>query len=109
MRIASTGETLTGEWVDDMLTGPGKSVRDDGTVYEGDFLDGVRHGFGTLTPGGDSAGRYEGAWVAGRRHGRGRIELPDGSTVVGQFDQGALVRVLEYTFARDSPWADPST
>jgi hypothetical protein len=72
------------------------TLRDAGHVYEGQFRNGCRHGFGTQTyvdgslyvgewgcgkrhgegtlmnAGGDE--RYEGEWHADRRHGEGRIE-----------------------------------
>lgn len=48
-------------------------------VYEGELLDGERHGYGTLTFAG-SAVVYEGQWQFGKRHGSGTIHYNEQKT-----------------------------
>lgn len=57
-----------------------------GSVYEGDFKQGVMHGIGTLT---DAAGAvYTGAFSDDRQNGRGRIEYKNGDWFEGNFESG---------------------
>ena len=55
-------------------------------VYDGDLVDGVREGQGTLAWGGGF--RYEGAFRAGLMHGDGELRTPAGATYRGQFRNG---------------------
>ena len=50
-----------------------------GDYYEGDFVDGMRHGEGTYV---EKGRRYTGAWRLSQRHGRG-VELWDNRDKVG--------------------------
>ena len=54
--------------------GHGRMVPGVGDVYEGGFRDDLKHGYGRctyLTTSGEHRGeRYEGEWVDGLRHGR---------------------------------------
>lgn len=54
-------------------------------VYEGDLVDGVRDGQGTLTWDGY---RYEGRFRAGLMHGDGVLATPTGAVYRGQFRNG---------------------
>ncbi|MYH15809.1 MAG: hypothetical protein F4149_11610 [Gammaproteobacteria bacterium] len=57
---------------------------DNGDVYEGDLVDGLRTGQGTYTW---VDGRtYTGAFVADRRHGEGVLTWKNGNRYEGQFD-----------------------
>lgn len=52
----------------------------DGSVYEGDFHKGHRHGQGLYTyANGDT---YEGEWYKGKKHGRGVYISKGGSSTV---------------------------
>ena len=54
-------------------------------LYEGDLLDGLPHGHGSLTtPDGD---RYEGQWEGGLPHGRGKRQWTDGSSFEGEWER----------------------
>mmetsp|Transcript_46259 Transcript_46259/g.86370 ORF Transcript_46259/g.86370 Transcript_46259/m.86370 type:complete len:440 (+) Transcript_46259:33-1352(+) len=77
-------------------------------VYEGEWLDGKKHGQGRLTFGEDGfyegsfqageitgTGRHElhgtvyvGDFLGGQKHGQGQLTKPDGTTYVGSFAQG---------------------
>jgi hypothetical protein len=56
-------------------TGQGILGYDDQTVYEGEFVDGLRNGQGTMVYGNGDI--YEGGWVNGQRTG------PDGQATEG--------------------------
>ncbi|XP_076160139.1 uncharacterized protein LOC143143112 isoform X4 [Ptiloglossa arizonensis] len=59
-------------------------------MYEGDWLDGKRHGFGVLSKiseNGTLRQRYTGDWVAGKKNGFGRSWYEDGSYYEGDFCQ----------------------
>ena len=59
---------------------------DDGTFYEGELKDGVRHGTGTLrTPTGYE---YTGTFVDGEIRGEGTARFPNGSVYEGAFVKG---------------------
>ena len=59
---------------------------EEGGVYEGMFVDGVRQGRGTYTlPDGF---KYTGQWVNGEIQGQGIAQYPNGSLFEGQFTDG---------------------
>jgi len=54
------GSKYTGEWKDDIQHGKGEMIRASGKVYNGDFVEGKRHGYGVCKfPDGS---KYEGYW-----------------------------------------------
>ncbi len=55
-------------------------------TYTGEWVNGVKHGQGTLTMGDGST--YEGTFVDGEITGQGLRRWPDGSTYSGQFRRG---------------------
>ena len=99
-------------WVGDYRgegAGEGTYIEPNGSVYEGQFLDGRRHLRGTMRYSngyvyvgewkhGTIHGRgrfvtgrgeeYDGEWFEGQRHGRGRAVYLDGSTYEGEFSAG---------------------
>ena len=55
----------------------------DGSRYDGEVLNGKRHGRGTYVwPDGS---RYSGDWRDGKKHGRGTYTWTDGTRHVGEF------------------------
>lgn len=58
----------------------------DGSVYEGECKDGIRHGQGIYTW--VSGNRYEGAWKEGKRHGKGKLVHASGAVYDGNFSDG---------------------
>jgi len=54
-------------------------------LYEGELLDGLPHGQGTLSTPDDD--RYEGQWKGGLPHGRGRKKWADGSSYEGDWER----------------------
>ncbi len=64
----------------------GVAVFDCGDVYEGAFVDGLRHGHGNFRLA--SGQTYEGEFVRSKPHGHGAISYPDGSMRQGAFRNG---------------------
>ena len=55
-------------------------------AYEGDWKDGLRHGYGKFTWGnGDT---YSGLWLEDKRHGQGTYVWHDGSKYKGNYSHG---------------------
>jgi hypothetical protein len=69
-------------------------------LYEGDVLDGVPHGRGTLTfyPGMQYK-KYEGEWRKNEAHGRGVLRYTNGDTFEGQWQEGLLHGHVVLTYA----------
>lgn len=109
-----TGEVYDGAWAEDQITGYGKLITAEGNVYEGDFTNGVLNGSELLNQVAtgsysvreaedtETAGTryiiryshrevYEGEVQDDRFHGEGSFTLSDGSTLVGQFENGEFV------------------
>jgi hypothetical protein len=71
------GSTYDGQWEDGMRHGTGRCVFMDFSIYEGEFREGEFHGFGKMTW--NDGGWYEGQWLNGEMHGKGREIRADGS------------------------------
>lgn len=71
------GSVYGGSWVDGMRHGKGKCVFVDGSEYDGEFREGNFHGQGKMTW--NDGGWYIGEWCDGEMHGRGKEIRPDGS------------------------------
>ncbi|KAG8461733.1 hypothetical protein KFE25_001351 [Diacronema lutheri] len=122
-RAPKTGEWYRGGWAADRYAGKGagRFVHADGSVYEGETLNGARHGDGVLVvppatkggvdvPGWTYKGRFRdndvdgrgelvftdgrrhvGGFEAGRKHGKGRFIWAGGDYTDGTWEQGELV------------------
>jgi hypothetical protein len=73
----------------DRPDGRGMKVYSDGSVYIGEWMNGMRHcleGKAVWTrPDGT---QYEGTWMKDMKHGTGKLQYPDGSLYQGEFAQG---------------------
>ena len=65
-----TGSKYKGAFHASAITGAGKVTWKNGDAYTGLFCDGYRHGNGILLSS-DHSFRYEGEWLVGKRHGFG--------------------------------------
>lgn len=87
-----------------LARGKGRATYEDGSEYEGAFIDGARHGFGTLLLAEDELdedddddsvdrqrARYAGSWSEDEPHGRGEQISSDGCVLKGTFHRGELV------------------
>lgn len=83
-------ELYDGPVVDGVRQGFGSLTRVDGSIYEGEFVDGLPS---------DSAGKllfpdgreYRGEVEAGRMHGNGTLEFANGDKYVGSFDTDEIM------------------
>jgi hypothetical protein len=80
------GQVYEGEYLDETRHGFGHFKYSDGSVYTGQWYCGLRQGFGTLTAKGGSS--YNGSWSHDLIHGQGVWRWPDGSTYVGESQHG---------------------
>ena len=85
------GSVYGGSWVDGMRHGRGKCIFVDGSEYEGEFREGNFHGQGKMTW--NDGGWYKGEWSDGEMHGKGREIRPDGSLRHdGEWSRGQPIR-----------------
>lgn len=67
-----------------MRNGPGLFFyKKSGDLYEGEFADDNREGFGTYVFG--TGGYYEGEWLQNKRVGKGIMKFSDGSKYIGEW------------------------
>ncbi len=83
---ANGGDALKGTFVDGQLHGAGKSINQDGSRYEGNFVRGKRERIGRMAwTNGQS---YDGVWRQNEMHGCGTRVSPSGGIVAGEFVDG---------------------
>jgi len=80
------GSLYVGEFINGVAEGNGVLTKTDGSRYEGGFKNGQYHGLGSLTA--PDGFKYEGQHKNGRSHGRGIMTLPNGVRFLGQFENG---------------------
>lgn len=56
-------------------------------LYEGEFVDGLRHGFGMYTYG-ETGNKYEGEWANNLKHGIGKMIFANEGEYFGRFENG---------------------
>jgi len=106
----TNGDKYTGEWKLDKRDGKGTCVSKSGAIYDGDWVTGLRHGYGVKSvirnseyekqysggwandkkegfganfyKGGD---KYEGEWFEGQRSGWGRQQYANGDMYEGEW------------------------
>jgi hypothetical protein len=69
--VKDAGGEYDGDLVDGVKHGRGKHTRSNGDVYDGEYTAGHEHGVGTLTY--SHGTTYEGEWQAGKKHGHGAL------------------------------------
>jgi hypothetical protein len=79
------GSSYEGEFLNGARHGQGKYVMWTGDVYEGAFVNGERTGKGVYTSN-MTKYRYEGEFVDGKKHGMGVLTEVDGSTTTGRWE-----------------------
>jgi hypothetical protein len=80
------GTLYEGDSVEGKMHGHGTRTYVDRTVYKGDWVKGKMHGHGTRTYVDRTV--YEGDWVDDKRHGRGKQTVPDGIVYEGEWRDG---------------------
>eukprot|EP01101_Sappina_pedata_P003226 TRINITY_DN1344_c0_g1_i1.p1 TRINITY_DN1344_c0_g1~~TRINITY_DN1344_c0_g1_i1.p1 ORF type:complete len:974 (-),score=262.23 TRINITY_DN1344_c0_g1_i1:154-3075(-) len=97
LTYVNSGNILSGQWVDDMISGKAKFTSDDGSFYDGAWKDNLRHGEGIYK---NALGTYEGFWKSGRRSGQGSMRYTNGSLYSGSWEndlphgQGMMVMTM---------------
>ncbi|CAJ1378162.1 unnamed protein product [Effrenium voratum] len=85
------GSKYEGELLRGMRNGEGSYQSQDGkTRYDGQWLDGKRHGNGKLTYSSDGPSFYDGGWQAGQKHGFGKQLWPSGNCYEGRWKMGKM-------------------
>lgn len=67
-------------------------------VYEGDFYENLRHGYGELNEFRINQA-YKGQWYFGKRHGQGVQRYADGSTYTGTFPPNSFKNLDSIKFS----------
>lgn len=80
------GTMYHGEWLDGLPHGDGRMVFVNGDVYDGTWSNGVRSGFGRWWS--QDGDEYSGDWEAGVQHGRGELRLRSGGGYWGDYQHG---------------------
>ena len=80
------GDSYTGDFLHDRLSGHGVYRFANGDVYEGDFVENKKQGFGKYTYADGEI--YEGGFYDDMRHGQGKMSKPDGASYEGTYDRG---------------------
>ena len=89
--------TYEGETLDGQRHGRGKFVYAHGATYEGEWAKGQKHGAGKLVEA--DGGTYEGDWMEDLKHGHGKEENADGSGYEGEYRMGQKQGNGSYVFA----------
>jgi hypothetical protein len=85
------GSQYEGSWLEGARHGRGKCFFADGSEYEGEFWEGHYHGQGKMTW--NDGGFYVGEWCDGEIYGKGKEIRPDGTIRHdGEWSQGQPVR-----------------
>lgn len=98
--IFTSGGKYRGEWLDGLRDGYGTQSWPGGEHYEGQFRRGGVHGEGVYSqPDGMC---HRGQWARGKQHGHGSETFPDGTKYIGQYVAGSKSGNGMYTFAEGS-------
>eukprot|EP00013_Stygamoeba_regulata_P004816 CAMPEP_0177631430 /NCGR_PEP_ID=MMETSP0447-20121125/1746_1 /TAXON_ID=0 /ORGANISM="Stygamoeba regulata, Strain BSH-02190019" /LENGTH=1131 /DNA_ID=CAMNT_0019132915 /DNA_START=101 /DNA_END=3497 /DNA_ORIENTATION=- len=77
-----------GEWKSGLRDGKGRFEGKDGSVYDGEWKNDRKHGQGRLVAGADNKFVYQGEFVDGLFHGTGSLEVNDAFVYSGEFKEG---------------------
>ncbi|KAM3245438.1 hypothetical protein ACQJBY_056649 [Aegilops geniculata] len=92
----SDGTIYDGEWRTGMRHGQGKTLWPSGASYEGEYAGGYIYGEGTYT--GQDNIVYKGRWKLNRKHGLGCQTYPNGDMFQGSWIQGEIQGHGKYTW-----------
>lgn len=71
------------------MHGRGKFLWSDGRIYEGQYKNNKKEGFGIFNW--PSGARFEGTWVNGKQHGKGKLII-NGVERKGKWENGRLIK-----------------
>ena len=89
-----------------MRHGPGVQVWPDNAKYEGEWRENKANGRGKFWHADGDI--YEGEWEDDVKHGKGAVFLATGEVVRGVWIQGGLHNPVDFTFAPDARWNEPT-
>jgi hypothetical protein len=111
LEYPGTGQAYEGDWKQGFWSGYGKHEKANGDIYQGHFVDDIKHGIGVyrhadgkrvfegryvmgLRVDGSmnyaDGSHYKGQWYSSKRHGRGVYRFSDGSTYTGEFHKDRI-------------------
>ena len=85
-KYISSADIYEGEMLNGLRHGQGFLNKQDRSRYEGSFVNGLEHGQGVLF--GEDGSRYEGGFVNGLKHGQGTLRRQNGPRYEGSFVNG---------------------
>ena len=85
----NNGDVYTGEYVKGIRHGKGKFVYANGNYYDGDWVDGKYHGHGIYHW--NDGDQFEGEWQNDKRHGSGKWTYANGNYYTGVWEHGESV------------------
>lgn len=91
------GDSYTGDFFEDKLTGFGIFTFASGDVYEGNLVDGKKEGRGKYTS--SEGSEYDGEFKNDLRHGKGKHLTADGGVYEGDFSYGIKSGYGKYVYA----------
>ncbi|XBI50479.1 hypothetical protein VPH35_113870 [Triticum aestivum] len=98
----SDGTIYDGEWRTGMRHGQGKTLWPSGASYEGEYAGGYIYGEGTYT--GQDNIVYKGRWKLNRKHGLGCQTYPNGDMFQGSWIQGEIQGHGKYTWGNGNTY-----
>jgi len=84
-----------GNWINDYQQGEGKQFLDNNLIYIGEFFEGIRTGRGKIISTDENNYRYEGNFLNGEKHGYGEEILHD-TKYMGDFFEGKRHGIGKY-------------
>lgn len=82
------GSIYDGDWLDNKRHGYGRWTHPDGASYAGQWVDDKQHGEGTMIFADGTV--YTGLWKEGKRSGQGTLTNPDGLKISGNWEDDKL-------------------
>ena len=89
--IDSYGCVYEGDWINDLKHGKGKITYTHGSCYEGEWKNNFKHGKGVLTNTNGSC--YEGEWKNDFKHGKGKMIDSYGRVYEGDWFNNKLISI----------------
>lgn len=77
------GSIYTGEFVNGMKNGYGEITFPNGRVYKGEWVNNIQNGKGTMIK--TNGAQYTGKWVDGMKHGHGTYKETTGYVYIGEW------------------------
>ncbi len=87
------GSMYEGNFVNGRLEGKGTMIYVGGASYSGEWHNGLREGHGTWNYA--DGGSYVGEWHRGQMHGRGKLVKGDGTVILGIWNDGRMTSKLQ--------------